>query len=85
MVTEYAVTPEGGSNTPTVREPDGVHCRFCGADPGTVPVGGNEYRAFWEIHESRAHKLERIRACAGVRPHDEVLAALLNELMSEKV
>lgn len=65
---------------PTVREPDGEHCRFCGDDPGTVAPGSNEYRAFWEIHEARSHKLERIRECIGKRPANEILAAIVNEL-----
>ncbi len=67
-------------DVPTVREPDGEHCRFCGDDPGTVAPGSSEYRAFWEIHEARPHKLERLRACIGVRPTDEVVAAILAEL-----
>lgn len=66
---------------PTVRKADGEHCRFCGADPGEAALGGSEYRAFWEIHESRAHKLERIVTAIGVRPIDEVVRAIATELL----
>lgn len=76
----------GTENTEPVREhtiavADGIHCRFCGETSGELAPGGSEYRAFWEQHEARAHKIEHIRAAVKHRPCDEILAAILDELL----
>ncbi len=75
-------TPESAKEAPTLREPDGIHCRFCGEDTGTIAVGGSEYRDWWDTHEARAHRIEAIIAAIDAnRPPLEIIRAIVTELL----
>lgn len=60
---------------------DGIHCRFCGADAGEAAPTSSEYRQFWADHEARSHKLETITSRVGRVPTDEIVRAILTELL----